>query len=70
MYHSNAALKEDMYVFEGQQLETLYDLLEEYKSALSNNSEFENSLTCSDTEQVTKQLSTINESVATTVVSI
>ena len=29
-------------MFEGQQLEKLYDLLEEYKSALSNNSEYEN----------------------------
>lgn len=30
-----------MYVFEGQQLEKLYDLLEEYISALPNNSELE-----------------------------
>ena len=48
-----------MYVFEGQQLETLYDLLEEYKSALCNNSECENSLTSSYTEQVAKQLRTL-----------
>ena len=26
MYYSNALLKEDVYVFEGQQLETLYDI--------------------------------------------
>ena len=59
IYYSNAVLKEDMYVFEGQQLETLFDLLEEYKSALCNNSECENSLTSSYTEQVAKQLRTL-----------
>jgi len=53
MSYSNALLKEDMYTFEGQQLEKLYDLLEEYKSALPNNSELENSLTGSCAEQVT-----------------
>lgn len=52
MHYSNAVLKEDMYVFEGQQLNQLYDLLEEYKFALCNNSELENSLTGSYTEQV------------------
>lgn len=54
MCYSNALLKEDMYVFEGQQLEQLYDLLEEYKSALSycDNSEYENSLTGLHAEQV------------------
>ena len=31
-----------MYVFEGQQLEKLYDLIEEYKSALTSNFEYEN----------------------------
>ena len=35
--YSNTLLKEDMYVFEGQQLEKLYDLIEEYKSTLTNN---------------------------------
>ena len=49
---SNAVLKEDMYVFEGQQLEKLYDLLEEHQSTLCNNPDFENSLTSSYEEQV------------------
>ena len=43
-------------MFEGQQLEKLYDLLEEYKSALSNNSEYENSLTDSHSEQVSSYM--------------
>lgn len=51
--YSNTLLKEDMYVFEGQQLEKLYDLLEEYISALPNNSEPENSSTGLCAEQVT-----------------
>ena len=41
-------------MFEGQQLENLYDLLEEYKSTLSSNCEIETISTSSSTmtEQV------------------
>ena len=42
--YSNTPLKEDIFVFEGEQLEKLFDLLEEHLLALPDNSSHEDNL--------------------------